>query len=1085
MDTLFGIPTNQLTLALLGVFAAGALILVSLAVRDRTSFRMAVRNIPRRKAQSALIVSGLMLATVLFSAAFTTGDTLTNSLRAQALENIGRVDVVVRAKQPESGSAVAFGPGAGVAQAPEARERYFDAKLADEVRDRLADEENVAGVAPLAKESVPVTAPKTDLSEPRVDVLGVDANSMKGFDHLETASGETLSVANLGDNEVYVSRETAAGLDAGVGDSIEVSLVRPAAEPGSETPPGPQSQRRSGRATQVSSGRLDTGNPPAGFEEGARRAGMMGNGDPDGARAGTRPAGSEIQAQTDETVRELRPPELKVAGVYESGANPASETSIVMPLEDLQKLVGEEGRVNEVLITHHGPAVEGGKYTDTTVDEIRPVLSANGLEADPVKKEAIDQADTRGEIFSTLFVLFGQFSVAAGMLLIFLIFVMLASERKHELGIARAVGMQRAALVRAFAFEGALYALVASAMGSVAGVGVGWVMVRFLGRGFAGGSEDFRIVFSTGPQNVVLAFCMGMVLTFAVVLISSWRVSRLNVVRAIRDIPEPDKKGRSVLGVLVAVLTPIAGAVALWQGLETRTTAFYLGGLSLILIGAALVARVLGVSDRVAFSASGIILLALWLTPASITTPADMARGPEMFFVSGIALVVAGVWLVIFNADVILRVVVALFGRIKGLPPILKTAVKYPTQSLFRTGMTLAMFMLVVFTLTAMNFIQAAMGAAFGDTQELSGGYEIRADAGYADPIPEMNAALEDAKGIDEGDIEAVGQVSNLPAEVKQRGTDREPGSIYVQGVDEGYSKSVGYGFQSTATGYGSDRDVWDALQTEQDVAVISSNLAPQRNASTFGPSVEPPVKLTGFYADDESLPDDLYLQVEDPDSGRTKELRVIGVLESSASFAGQIVTSQKTLEGLAGRPVLPQSYYFDLADGTNAAATARTLEKDFAQNGLQTELTAEVIRDSDATRRIVFLLLRGFMGLGLVVGICALGVITARSVVERRQQIGMMRALGFQKGQVRFAFLIESSFVALLGLGFGVALGLAFSGTLIDNIREGFPGMEYRVPWSALVLVIVVGYAASLVTTYLPARRASKVYPAEALRYE
>jgi putative ABC transport system permease protein len=1080
MDTLFGIPTNQLTLVLLGVFVAGALILASLALRDRTSFRMAVRNIPRRKAQSALILAGLMLATLLFSAAFTTGDTLTNSLRVQALENIGRVDVVVRAEQPESGSAVAFGPGAGVAQAPEARERYFDSKLADEVRDRLADEENVAGVAPLAKESVPVTAPKNDLSEPRVDVLGVDATLMNVFDQLTAASGETLSVANLGDNEVYVSRETAAGLDVGVGDSIEVSLVRP----GGETPPGPQGQRRSDGATQVSSGRLDTGNPPAGFEEGARRAGMMGNGDPDGARAGTRPAGPEIQAQTDESVRELRPPELKVASVYESGANPASETSMVMPLDDLQKFVGEEGRVNEVLITHHGPAVEGGRYTDTTVDEIRPVLSANGLEADPVKKEAIDQADTRGEIFSTLFVLFGQFSVAAGMLLIFLIFVMLASERKHELGIARAVGMQRAALVRAFAFEGALYALVASAMGSVAGVGVGWVMVRFLGRGFAGGSEDFRIVFSTGPQNVLLAFCMGMVLTFAVVLISSWRVSRLNVVRAIRDIPEPDKKGRSVLGVLVAVLTPIAGAVALWQGLETRTTAFYLGGLSLILIGAALVARVLGISDRVAFSASGIILLALWLTPASITTPADMARGPEMFFVSGLALVVAGVWLVIFNADVILLLVVTLFGRIKGLPPVLKTAVKYPTQSLFRTGMTLAMFMLVVFTLTAMNFIQAAMGAAFGDTQALSGGYEIRADAGYADPIPDMNAALEGAKGL-KSDIEAVGQVSNLPAEVKQKGTDREPGSIYVQGVDEGYSKSVGYDFQSTARGYGSDRGVWDALQSEQDVAVISSSLAPQRNASTFGPSVEPPVKLTGFYADDESLPDELYLRVEDPESGRTRELRVIGVLESSASFAGQIVTSQKTLEGLAGRPVPPQSYYFDLADGTNAAATARTLEKDFAQNGLQTELTSEVIRDSDATRRIVFLLLRGFMGLGLVVGICALGVITARSVVERRQQIGMMRALGFQRGQVRFTFLIESSFVALLGLGFGVALGLAFSGTLIDNIREGFPGMEYRVPWSALVLVLVVGYAASLVTTFLPARRASKVYPAEALRYE
>jgi putative ABC transport system permease protein len=280
-------------------------------------------------------------------------------------------------------------------------------------------------------------------------------------------------------------------------------------------------------------------------------------------------------------------------------------------------------------------------------------------------------------------------------------------------------------------------------------------------------------------------------------------------------------------------------------------------------------------------------------------------------------------------------------------------------------------------------------------------------------------------------------------------------------------------------------REVWEMLQAEKDTAVISSNLAPARNASTFGPSVEPPVKLTGFYASDPNLPDDLYLRVKDLDSGRTKELRVIGVLESSASFAGQIVTSQKTLEELAASPVPPQTYYFDLADGTNAAATADALEKDFAENGLQTQVTAKVIRDNDATRRIVFLLLRGFMSLGLVVGICALGVIAARSVVERRQQIGMMRALGFQKGQVRLVFLIESSFIALLGLGVGVALGLGFSGTLIDNIREGFPGMEYRVPWGALVLVVVVGYAASLLTTFLPARRASKVYPAEALRYE
>jgi putative ABC transport system permease protein len=1044
MDELFGIPAQQLTRILLGVFAAGALIFAALAARDRTSLRMAVRNIPRRPAQSVLIVVGLMLATALFSAAFTTGDTLTNSLRIQALENIGRVDVVVMAERPggaQPSAAAAF--GAGGSAALETRERYFDGDLVGKTREGLSGD---ASVAPLARETVPVTAPGTDLSEPRVDVLGMDADSMRGFDRLETASGETLALGDLGGNEVYLSAKTAEKLGVGVGDEVEAALFRPATEPESRRDPA------------MSQG------PPAGFEGGARPAGSTGE-----ARA-ARPGGRE------------RPPEFEIGGVYESGANPGSDTSMVMPLGNLQRLVGEEGRVNEVLITHGGPAVEGGKHTASTVDALRPLLADNDLEADPIKRDAVEGADRMGEIFSTLFVLFGQFSVAAGMLLIFLIFVMLAAERKRELGIARAVGMQRSHLIRAFAFEGALYALAASTAGSIAGVGVGWVMVRLIGGGIAG--EDFRIAFSTSPQNVVLAFCMGMVLTFVVVLISSWRVSRLNVVRAIRDIPEPDRKGRTLLGVIVAVLVPVAGAIAFWQGLATDATAFYLGGLSLVLIGAALLARVLGVPDRVAFTSSGLVLLVLWLTPASITTPAGMARGPEMFFVSGISIVVAGVWLVIFNADALLWLVVKVFGRVRGLPPVLKTAVKYPTQSLFRTGMTLAMFMLVVFTLTAMNFIQAAMGAAFGNAQRLSGGFEIRADAGYAAPIPDMKAALEDAGGIQEGDVRAVGEVTNLPVEIKQKGTDQEPTSLYVQGVDGGYSESVGYGLDTTARGYGSAREVWRALQSRKDTVVISSDLAPSRDPSGFA-DTEPPVKLTGFYAEDANLPDDLYLRVKDPGSGETKDLRVIGVLESSAYFAGDVVTSHDTLDALAGRPLAPQTYYFDLGNGVDGAAMAMTLEREFARSGLQTEVTAQTIRDNDATRRIVFVLLRGFMSLGLVVGICALGVIAARSVVERRQQIGMMRALGFQGGQVRLVFLIESSFIALLGIGVGVALALGFSGTLIENIREGIPGMEYRVPWSALVLVVVVGYAASLLTTYLPARQASKVYPAEALRYE
>src|SRR4028119_844227 len=90
MEELFGVPTDRLMWTLLAVFSVGLVLLTLSALRNRVSFRMAARNIPRRRAQTALVVLGLMLATMLFSASFTTGDTLTNPLRLPSLEHLGQ-----------------------------------------------------------------------------------------------------------------------------------------------------------------------------------------------------------------------------------------------------------------------------------------------------------------------------------------------------------------------------------------------------------------------------------------------------------------------------------------------------------------------------------------------------------------------------------------------------------------------------------------------------------------------------------------------------------------------------------------------------------------------------------------------------------------------------------------------------------------------------------------------------------------------------------------------------------------------------------------------------------------------------------
>ena len=131
--------------------------------------------------------------------------------------------------------------------------------------------------------------------------------------------------------------------------------------------------------------------------------------------------------------------------------------------------------------------------------------------------------------------------------------------------------------------------------------------------------------------------------------------------------------------------------------------------------------------------------------------------------------------------------------------------------------------------------------------------------------------------------------------------------------------------------------------------------------------------------------------------------------------------------------------------------------------------------------------LIQGFMGLGLIVGIAALGVISARAVVERRQEIGILRALGFRRWMIQLSFLIESSFIALSAIVVGTTLALIIANNIVNDTagQSSWQDIQLAVPWLNLAIVFAVVYAAALLATLAPAVRASRIDPAEALRYE
>src|SRR5680860_96294 len=642
--------------------------------------------------------------------------------------------------------------------------------------------------------------------------------------------------------------------------------------------------------------------------------------------------------------------------------------------------------------------------------------------------------------------------------------------------------------------------VAAATIASLLGVAIGYTMVFLLRRAFSQmsqGPNGLDLTFAFSWQSVVIAFTLGIVLTFIVVVLSSWRVSRLNIVRAVRDIPEPPTQERTWRTLVTGIILPILGVLLTFGGIQSAQAGLFTLGVSLVLIGLPLLVRRFGLPERAAFTLAGVALLIWWLLPSSVMEPliSDMEQGIEMFFISGVMLVLGGVWVVIYNSEFLLALIVAIFGRLKGAPPVLKTAVNYPMQSRFRTGMTLAMFSLVVFTLVVMSFIIASMTQVFSNVEAMSGGFEVRASASPLNPVQDIRAEVaapagsgsqagsESGETIDPESFQAVGTISAATVNVRPAASEIPPEQMTVQGADEEYLENVGYGFALRAPGYDSDREVWRALQEEPGTVVVAYSLVPSRNNNSMG-EPQPPFQLQGFYAEDEVLPP-VQISVSHPETGATEDLTVIGVLEPMAIYAGNIMTSQSSLTRIVGRPVPPQLFWFDLAEEANAGETAKTLERRFLANGMQAADTAQEIRDFSATSTMVTDLLQGFMALGLVVGIAALGVVAARSVVERRQEIGLMRAIGFQKGMVQNSFLVESSFIALLGILIGAGLGFALSPQIIDAMSDQIAGMTYHVPWKPILLIVGVAYGAALLTTIIPARQAARVHPADALRYE
>src|SRR5229473_300898 len=366
--------------------------------------------------------------------------------------------------------------------------------------------------------------------------------------------------------------------------------------------------------------------------------------------------------------------------------------------------------LTQIFVSIQGEDANGVDVSEEVEHSLRPQLPSN-LHMIEVKEQGAHAAALADDIFSRIFGLFALFALAIGLLLIFLIFVLLAAERRAEMGMARAIGVLRHHLVLMYLFEGTIYDLISSFIGLLIGLGTGTLLFLILGPILDRFNFPLKLVIE--PRSLVIAYCLGVIFTFCSVGVSAWVISRMTVVDALRNLPETERPTASLaeifarlsklmksigttynirrilfeqlpdtlIGLIrtlarLGILPLLAGYLLLELGLKrSQITPFSLG-LSLLVIGVGLllmagvdwISGKLGKNawkapvQRIFAAVVGLTIFAYWALPFDALARLGLPRfqgGVEIFFVAGLMMVFGVVWALIANADLLIRPLLA------------------------------------------------------------------------------------------------------------------------------------------------------------------------------------------------------------------------------------------------------------------------------------------------------------------------------------------------------------------------------------------------------------------------------------------
>ena len=760
------------------------------------------------------------------------------------------------------------------------------------------------------------------------------------------------------------------------------------------------------------------------------------------------------------TLQPKRSFELVGVAQYGSVDSIGNASFAVFTIPAAQELLEREGQYDAISV-----AADEGVSEDDLVAAIAPVLPENAevVSATAEAAEAVDEVSEITAIFRYFLLTFAGIALFVGAFVIFNTFSITVAQRTREFATLRTIGASRRQILGAVILESLVIGLLASLVGL--GLGV------LLAEGIEGLFRALGVELPTADRvfalrTVIVALVVGVGITLVAGLFPAIRATRVPPIAAVREGATLPKSRFAPYVPWIAGLLVVGALVVLARAMfvdELGTADRLLSiaaGVLLLFIGVAMLsshvvsplAAISSPIGRWAAFVFTVLVWPFWLLPYWLVRYGAWGPGTALrrvgAFIGGVLLnpLVALVVLVMWLRRAVTKWVPEWPAEFPGVVPdrvAARTGGENARRNPGRTAATAAALMigiaLVAFIATLTNGMKVSNREAI--EEQIAADYVVTSLDGYTPFVAAAGAAL------------AASPVPELVTNVRSDAGLVNGDTAEISGIDPAKIADA-YNFAWSE----GDEGVLATLGRTN--AIVSKNFAEDHDIALGG-------KLRLRAAPD-----------------RAAELTVVGIYEPPPFYPllDSVSVSTALFDSLWDRPRNRWTWANVAGEPSDADRTQMEAAlSGFPDTQLETREQWIEREDADINSFISFL----YVMLTLAVFVSIFGMVNTLvlSVYERTREIGMLRAIGMTRRQVRRMVRQESIITALIGAAVGLPLGI-FLAALVNRALSEYD-IRFSIPWVQLFVLTIVAIVIGILAAIMPARRAAKLDPLQAIAYE